>query len=461
MLAGSPHFPGMSPSRSRVIENRKQAFQTKDKLHPLIKFFMIGLVVPWIVPLGGANFPPYRVVLLLTLLPCLASWLRGKAGPIRAVDIGVFTYCIWIGIALAATQGPATALQPSCSFFIDGFGAYLLARCYIRSAEDFSRMILFAVKLIAALLPFALYEWITGNAILLTIFGLVSPTVDFSNMPPRLGLFRVQGPFSHPILFGVFCGSILALVCSVTPSKRFFLGRGFSACLVAFSAMLSMSSAPLAGVLFQVGLLVWFRALGRFSWHLKVLWGLFLLCYLIVEFGSNQTPIQFYISHFTFDTQTGWYRLLIWDYGSESVMNNPILGIGLADWVRPPWMASKSVDNFWLLTAMRHGLPGLLILSVSCLVLWVGLARGPALPSALQAYRRAYLICMITFVFVGSTVHFWAAIYSWFFFLLACGVWLLDAQRETSPDTVRALSRHARETPAYGKSRRSNTATSS
>jgi O-antigen ligase len=408
---------------------------------------MIALVIPWIIPLGGVNFPIYRIVLLSMLVPCLAHLLQKKAGTVRAADIGVFAYCIWIGIALTTTQGFAKALQPSSSFFIDGFGAYLLGRCYIRSAEDFGQMVSFAVKLLATLLPFALYEWMTGKTILLTMFGAVFPTVEFADMPPRLGLFRVQGPFSHPILFGVFCGSIFALVCSVPSSTGFAFGRGFSACIVAVSAMLSMSSAPLAGVAFQAALLIWCKALSRFSWNLNVLWALVLTGYLIVEFGSNQTPIQFYISHFTFDTQTGWYRLLIWDFGSASVMNHPLFGIGLDDWVRPPWMASKSVDNFWLLTAMRYGVPALIIISMSCLVLWISLARKRTLPAALKPYRQAYLICMVTFVFVGSTVHFWASLYSWFFFLLACGVWLLDINREASSEAVRMPSRKVRIPP--------------
>jgi hypothetical protein len=424
-------------AQSRLTRGERQHKPVKTRLHPAAKLFMIGLVIPWVVPLAGVNLPVYRMVLMLTLIPSLVLWLRGRAGPIRAADIGVFVYCLWVAIALVAAQGVDTALQPSASFFIDGIGAYLLARCYVRTAEDFSQMVFFAVKLIAVLLPFALYEWLTGHVILLELFGKVFPTVEFANMPPRLGVFRVQGPFSHSILFGVFCGSIFALVGSADFPKRFMFGRG-AVFLVIGSTLLSMSSAPIAGVAFQAVLLLWCKALGRFSWQWKLLWALALASYLVIALGSNQTPIQFYISHFTFDRQTGWYRLLIWDYGSASVMNHPLLGIGMGDWVRPAWMASTTVDNFWLLTAMRYGLPALFLLCISWLSIWVALARKRGLALELQPYRRSYLICMATFVFVGSTVHFWAAIYTWFFFLAGSGVWLLDA-KTTAETATRAL----------------------
>ncbi|MBO9127516.1 O-antigen ligase family protein [Rhizobium sp. 16-488-2a] len=427
----------------------ERAKHSKASLHPAVKLFMIGLIIPWVVPLAGVNLPVYRIVLIMTLMPSMASWLTGKAGPVRAADVGVLLYCLWIAIALTITAGIPAALQPSASYFIDGMGAYLLARCYIRNAEDFSNMVAFAVKLIALMLPFALYEWMTGHAILLELFGKVFPTVELAPMPPRMGVYRVQGPFSHSILFGVFCGSLVALAASVDVSRRLIFGRWLSVSLVVATTFLSMSSAPIAGIALQAALLIWSRALGRFWWQWKLLWAIALVSYLVVEFGSNQTPVQFYISHFTFDRQTGWYRLLIWDFGSASVMNHPLFGIGKADWVRPPWMVSGSVDNFWLMTAMSYGLPSLIIIFISIMSICVALARKRDVAPALQPYLRAYLICMASFVFVGSTVHFWSAVYCWFFFLVGCGVWLLDAGRadKTSGRFLRTRAPHGGRRP--------------
>ena len=238
------------------------------------------------------------------------------------------------------------------------------------------------------------------------------------------GLFACQGPFNHSILFGTFCGSMLALTCLATKGKLSGTSRGILTGLVGFSAFLSMSLAPMAGVVLQIAFLLWNKVLGGFTARWKLLWAIGFIGYLIVELGSNQTPAQFYVSHFTFDQQTGWYRLWIWEYGSASVANHPIFGIGLGDWARPPWMGD-SVDNFWLLMAMRHGLPGFVFLVLSLLCIWVSVAKKTDIDPDTDVCRTSYLICMGAYVFVGSTVHFWVAAYVWFFFLVGSGVWIL------------------------------------
>jgi hypothetical protein len=411
---------------SRVPMDGKRILASSGQLNVFVKLFLIGLMVPWIIPLGPLNVSVYRVVLLTAFLPCLATLAGGKGGRLRLADVGLFLYSAWVVIALCVTHGLGPAIQSGGMLFIDGTGAYLLARCYIRTADDFRNMIIFTIKLLVCLVPFALYEWVTGEKPLLVAFGTIFPTVDVTRMVPRIGLWRVQGPFSHSILFGVFCGSLLALASLVASKKP--STRGLLVFVVAGTAIMSMSSAPIAGVFFQVALLMWNRLLGDFPGRWKLLWVVALVCYLVIELGSNQTPIQFYVSHFTFEQQTGWYRIWIWNYGSASVMNHPIFGIGLGDWERPNWMGSDSVDNFWLLIAMRYGLPAFILMTVSLLILWISIARRRDLGEHVSSYRTAYLICMATFVFVGSTVHFWGATYAWLFFLSGSGAWLMDAK---------------------------------
>ena len=103
--------------------------------------FLVGLVIPWIIPVGPLNLSVYRIVLFVTLLPCLVMWASGKAGRIRAPDIGLFLYSGWAAITLVNAHGIAAAIEPGGILFIETMGAYLLARCYIRDAEDFENMI--------------------------------------------------------------------------------------------------------------------------------------------------------------------------------------------------------------------------------------------------------------------------------------------------------------------------------
>ncbi|WKL39822.1 O-antigen ligase family protein (plasmid) [Sinorhizobium meliloti] len=118
-----------------------------------------------------------------------------------------------------------------------------------------------------------------------------------------------------------------------------------------------------------------------------------------MEFGSNQTPVKFYISHFTFDAQTGWYRLAIWEFGSASVLNHPILGIGLTEYARPSWMGSASVDNFWLLIAIRHGIPAVVLMLGSCLWLTGAMAFKKGLDEKEDTFRLSLLISLMALFF--------------------------------------------------------------
>jgi O-antigen ligase len=409
-----------------------------DRLPLPVAIFLAGLIIPWIIPIGPMNLSIYRIALLAMLFPCLLMWVSGKAGPIRTADIALIAYSLWGSLSLAMVHGLEQMIQSIGIHNIETIGAYMLARCYIRTADDFYKMVQFTCWLVVILLPFSLYEWITGAKPLLTIFGLVFPTPDITMMDPRWGLWRVQGPFGHSIVYGVFCGSLVGLAYMVLGYGKSTATRWKHPAIVSLAAFVSMSSAPIAGMIMQFALMFWNTALGRFKWRWKIVWAIVVAAYLVVEFGSNQTPVQFYISHFTFDPQTGWYRLLIWQYGSAAVAANPLFGIGFGEWARPAWMGG-SVDNFWLVIAMRHGIPGLVFLGVSCLLVTLGAALKRIPDERADAYRTAYVICMVMFFLVGCTVHFWAATYAWFIFMLGSGVWIMDIATHQAPQAIRQI----------------------
>lgn len=404
--------------------------------------FLVSLIIPWIVPVGPLSLAPYRAVLMVALLPCLVMWLSGRAGRIRPADIGLILFCLWAWISIAVNHGLSAATEPGGILFVETIGAYLLARCYIRDADDFRNVTNLMVKFILLLFPFAVYEWITGSKPILSAFGAIFPTVEITLNEPRWGFRRVQGPFIHPIMFGLFCGSLFALTHFVADDGRTTASRRWLTAVVAGSVVLSMSSAPIAGLVLQVAMISWNWLLRQYESRWKILWGLLLAGYVVVELGSNQTPIQFYIHYFTFDKETGWFRLYIWEFGSASVRNHPLFGIGFNDWVRPKWMVPDSVDNFWLLTAMRHGMPALSLMLGSYLWIVIKVASKKIRDERLQNYRIAYLICMITFFIGATTVHLWTAAYVWFLFLMGSGVWFFDTETGDSAAARASRSRH-------------------
>ena len=62
--------------------------------------------------------------------------------------------------------------------FIETLGPYLLARCYIRDADDFYNVIQLLFRIVVLLLPFAIFEFVTGQNILRELFAAILPTLS-------------------------------------------------------------------------------------------------------------------------------------------------------------------------------------------------------------------------------------------------------------------------------------------
>ena len=180
------------------------------RLPGIVVVFLIALALPWFFHVASLRLAPYRIVLLLTLVPTLIAWLSGKCGQIRLPDIALILYSVWCTLSLFVIHGAGPALQSGAILFVETSGAYLFARCYVRDAEDFRNCIEVMFRIVACLLPFAIVKSVTGRDILLDAFRLVMPAHPYHYMEPRWGLRRVQSIYEHPILFGVSTGCILA-----------------------------------------------------------------------------------------------------------------------------------------------------------------------------------------------------------------------------------------------------------
>src|SRR5436305_7545044 len=66
---------------------------------------LVTLFIPWITTIGGLQMSPYRVVLLVMIVPTLFIWVRGKAGGFRLADAMFILYAVWGAISLAVVHG--------------------------------------------------------------------------------------------------------------------------------------------------------------------------------------------------------------------------------------------------------------------------------------------------------------------------------------------------------------------
>jgi hypothetical protein len=419
---------GVSPGQRPLAFHR---IKTK-KVHWPVALFLIALIVPWVFFFGTLRMSVYRIVLLMMIIPCLGMWMAGKAGRIRTPDIALLLYVVWSTLSLAHIHGWETSIQPSGIIFIETVGPYLLARCYVRDSSDFHNIIQFLFIINILLLPFAILEFFYGMNISREIFAAILPTFT-DTMPQRLGFTRVQSVFDHPILFGVFTGSIFALAYLVLGYKKPIFFRLYATGIIAITTVLSVSSGPLVTLVVQSLLLCWNTVFRMIRSRWKILIGLILFITVTIEIVANRSALDIVVGYFLFDPGSYWFRKLIWMYGTASVSNNLLFGTGLNEWEHPAWMA-PSIDNFWLFQAVQCGLPAALLMLLALLsIIWaVSLKRG--LDARQAEYRTGFLIAMIAFFVVAWTVHLWGAADVLFTFLMGSGVWLLDVR---SGDTCR------------------------
>jgi len=421
--------------------------EVRGYLPTIVAVYLASLMVPAMVKLGPVAMSAPRLLLIIMIIPLVLDLFTGKLGKTYPIDYLFFVFIGWATLALAINN-PDRAVEQFGSTSVEFLGGYLLGRAYIRSPQAFAGLIRAGFIIILIAIPFGMLEMKTGVAFWPSVFRkipLFNAWPDVAN-PPRMGLERAQVFFSHPIHHGLFCSLFFSLIFvglrdAVPIGKRIFMTG-----LVLFGTVMALSSAPLLSILLQIGLITWAYIFRNNPHRWWLLLGLFALMYVTIDLLSNRTPARVLMSYAVFSPQTAYYRAVINEWGFYNVRQNPIFGLGLRDWVRPGYMQRGSVDNFWLLTAMRYGVPGFLILAAGYAdaVFRVGLAKTERGTQA-DNIRQAWTITMAGLSFVLYTVHVWTSIYSFIFFLVGAGLWLPawakaqagaggSAGRATAPD---------------------------
>ncbi|MET3898998.1 O-antigen ligase [Devosia sp. UYZn731] len=392
--------------------------------------FLVAMVIPWQFYIGPIHLSSTRAVLLVVLAPAIVKWASGKAGRIRLPDIAVLLFIGWCSIATLQIHGFEYAIQSAGMLTIETAGAYFLARSYIRTEQDFYATCRALFWVVACLLPFAVLEAVSKSPVLLNLFSSVMHSYDVLGSDPRWGLRRAQVVFQHPILYGVFCGIAFAPTFLVLGHGRPLPERWSKASVVMAAAFFSLSSGPMTALAMQVALLGWNWALRNFAGRWKLLWIILGSMYLFLALFSRQSPAQHLINIVAFDKASAWQRLLIWNYGTESIAAHPWFGVGFGDWVRMAGQTA-SIDMFWIISSLRHGILAGVFLGAAYLgaTILIGFKRGLS-ESQIQC-RTAYLVCMVGFFVAGWTVDFWGEVYTAFFFMIGSGLWLLSVPGKT------------------------------
>jgi hypothetical protein len=388
----------------------------------LLIVFLLTLVLPIQPELGGLRLDPYRFLMLALFLPFVAAMLKRRAGQITIIDGMMGCYATWIVVTLVFHHG----MERFAYAAIWGamlFGGYMAGRLLIRNAQDYRRFIRYFLILLLILFPFTIYEFVTENMIIAEMLGKSFPVIT-KYYETRYGFSRVQVVLPHAILFGLFCsmgfGNVIYLY-----RDQFFSKLARLALVLGMTTM-ALSSAPLLAIGVQSIMAGWDKVT-RGKWMTLAVG--FSAIYIFLTLASNRGPIILIIEKLTFNPSTAWWRVHIWNYGTQNVMNNPFLGLGLNDWVRPTWLAS-TVDNFWLVTAMQAGLPALAFLVLALVMHIVRIVRSKGLTAQTRDIRTGYLVVLAGTLFTLSTVHIWDAMAVFVMFYIGAGSFLYTSPRE-------------------------------
>nr|WP_298925253.1 O-antigen ligase family protein [uncultured Erythrobacter sp.] len=373
--------------------------------------------------IAGALLSPYRLFLIPAFLYLLQNAIRGGfrfTWPDFAIAFG----CAWIALASyissdsiadAAIQGGAHALDIAFPYFV--------ARFAINSLRDFRIFLICIAPGVGLTGSVMLIEAVTGRHLIQPLFASLTGNPNRIGVEYRLGLMRGSASFPHPILAGICLASFLPLyTMSGLRGWPKIVGLAGS-----FGAFFSLSSAALLGLLAGTMLPLFDRLVAGVS---NLGWRIFLtasaLVYVVVELTSASGFFNLLVRFASLNTVSAYNRVLIWRYGSENVIRNPWFGIGYDDWDRPDWMQwinSFSVDHFWLLTAMRFGLPValLFILATGSAVFYLA-ARSSQHSPADARLMRGTAISLAVFALGAVSVALWLNAMVWYFILVGMAV---------------------------------------
>lgn len=411
--------------------------------------FLFSLIIPITVTVAEFDFPIYRLVLTVLFFPSLFRWLAGYAGRKTVADFCVLFLAVWVALSFIALHGVARTWQTIGFHTLELVGSYMIGRSFIRTPDDFLRVSKTMVIICIALLPFALYEALTEQNMILKFWSYLGPTYRDVDHEVRLGFDRVQGPFQHPIHFGVYCGSLIGVAYFAATYGKAMGLRVLVSFLVVATAFFSLSSGPLAAMVAQIGMIFWGLVLRRVQHKWWYLLGALVMMYIFIDLQSNRTPFEVMIGYMALNPQTGYGRILIFEYGLQNALNNPVFGLGFNDWVRPRWMTA-SIDMFWMVYPVTNGpLSGILMLAVFFFVFF-GVIRNKIETKRVQEFRLGWAISMLGLFMAGWMVHFWKVPFAYYCFLLAAGAWMADYKKTevedqpAAPDDGRGLIRYTR-----------------
>ena len=407
-----------------------------------VTIYLLAVVVPFAFNAGSLYMTSVRLVVVLMVVPLLAMLLAGRFGRVLPTDLLLLLH-LAVSMAAFGMNHPQGLIQHTGSSGAEFIGGYLIGRAFIRTRAQFLALCRWLSVAAMLMLPLALYESQTNRPLVIDFIRGLPGLSSFApvNIEPRMGMFRSQVVFAHPIHFGLFCSVAFSLTFVALGGLISETRRYVSAAIIATCTFLALSSGAFLALLLQMLMIAWYMTFRKVEARWLLLLGVFVLAYIAIDILSTRPPLRVFMSYATFNAHTAFWRGIIneWSWmnvigsAENNIPGSPWIGIGLNDWVRPDFVRSPSIDNFWMASTVRYGIPStaLLILGYGIAIWRIGRRdfRGDV---TLENIRRAWIFTFSGLTFTMVTVHVWSNIYSFVFFMFGAGIWLLRAEKETA-----------------------------
>ncbi|MEM5550489.1 hypothetical protein WNY63_07090 [Pseudoalteromonas neustonica] len=407
-----------------MIESNSKIVDFKSQVIIFTTLFLLILPIEFSFEIVGVRFTPLRLFLIV-IFPMLAKeYLFTFNSRPKFLDSLLFTYLIWCLISFFINHRFAQALQSGGILFLEVMSAYFIGQLYISKKTGyyfFCKLIyiIFFLMFIASI-----FEATSGVRFIHDLSSSITGNYYYFKDELRFGLLRAAGSFEHQILLGSFFTLTLPILWSYRKGIDKSLPVYFW-----FAPLLALSSAPILMLFSSILIMIYFKMNWNEKFSLRKVLVAFFIFYIFVELYTNSSALTAFIRIFTLDPQTGYFRILIWDFATEVVKDNLFFGIGLNDWARPFWMP-PSIDSYWLVNAVRFGLFNTILLLFFFISIFYELYR--LLKNHDIEYRKklnliSSISILVGIIFIGFTVHLWGIINLYIFIILGCMVsWIND-----------------------------------
>jgi hypothetical protein len=348
----------------------------------------------------GLKITPGRAAILLLLLPAIGKlWQKGRH--FVSSDLFMFLACAW----MIGSRLPQDGLNPSAVIeAVELGGGYIVARGYFFGRPELKEFMRVFKIITVIVILIAILDPLFGRNVITELF------VPGAWRQYRGGIVRAQSTIEDGEHFGTFCCVAGSLLLYAEPTRgRKILWGGF--CF--FGCILSISAGPILAYIIVLATFLYDESL-KYSWRWKAYQMTIALAVGVVYYFSA-SPTHWIVAHLTLDPQNSYFRLYVFDYYDALIALRPLTGWGFLDqYGDDEFLGVTTVDNVWIVLAIRFGLPMivfLLMANIGTFFRAIPRTKGSATNPYIDSLGTGVTISLVCFWLVGLTVHYWNAIW--------------------------------------------------